>query len=274
MALLSSYFHGLLRFTSPYYVVNFMSLVTYMYLRTQVLLYTDEHGARRLEDWEQRTSSLLVIVLIGRFLRSSSPDEFVATAFLFCKASVAFLAYCISPRLLVWYLVLFGVLELTVYQPVYRGPCRYEYLNPMEFDDRVVNEGKDKPKDSWLVCFFASWSPPCVHVEPTFAKLSERFTTQSMRFAKVDVARWPVLAKKHGISTSGVSKQLPTIILFEGGREVARIPHVYPDGRVAKGRFFWSDLVKGFELDMRYARSRGSGGGGGGGGGGADKKNK
>ena len=242
-------------------VINAISVATYLALRHNYLATHGHAHNHRLLDWEQRTGSLLLIVLIGRAFRASSPDEFVATAFLFAKASVAFLAYVMGPRLLAWYGVLFGALEVTMYQPVYRGPCRYEYLNPMEFDDNVAAAKDDasRAKECWLVCFFASWSPPCVHVEPTFAKLSERFTTPGLRFAKVDVGRWPVLAKRFGVSTSAMSKQLPTLVLFEGGNEVARIPHVYPDGRVAKGRFMWADLVKGFELDMRFARSRGGG---------------
>lgn len=49
--------------------------------------------------------------------------------------------------------------------------------------------------------------------------------------------RWPALAKQFNVNTSGVGQQLPTLVVFEKGKEVVRIPHVYPDGSVAKGSF-------------------------------------
>jgi hypothetical protein len=39
------------------------------------------------------------------------------------------------------------------------------------------------------------------------------------------------------VSLSGTSKQLPTLIMYENGRECARIPHIFADGSVAKGRY-------------------------------------
>ncbi len=36
---------------------------------------------------------------------------------------------------------------------------------------------------------------------------------------------------------AGASTQLPTLILFQKGKETARVPHVYPDGKVAGGKY-------------------------------------
>ena len=36
---------------------------------------------------------------------------------------------------------------------------------------------------------------------------------------------------------AGASTQLPTLILFQKGKEAARVPHVYPDGKVAGGKY-------------------------------------
>jgi len=73
-----------------------------------------------------------------------------------------------------------------------------------------------------------------------------------MKFGKVDIGRWPVAGEQHRISTSASSNQLPTLILFEEGKEVARIPHVFKDGSFVKGKYRMQDIVKGFNLDGKY----------------------
>ena len=48
---------------------------------------------------------------------------------------------------------------------------------------------------------------------------------------------------------SSMANQLPTLILFKGGKEVARIPHVFKDGSFVRGRYRKKDIVTGFDLD-------------------------
>ena len=138
-------------------------------------------------------------------------------------------------------------------QPVYEGPNSITFLTPASFHDKVV---KRHGNVDWLVVFFAAWSPPCVHLEPVVAELSLKYGTGSLQFGKVDVGRWPHVAKEHRVVVSPTSNQLPTLILFRKGQEVGRIPHVFRDGSVAKGRFRKNDIVKGFELEERLRRSK------------------
>lgn len=37
--------------------------------------------------------------------------------------------------------------------------------------------------------FYAPWAPPCIHLEPVFAELSLKYTTERLRFGKVDASR-------------------------------------------------------------------------------------
>jgi len=67
--------------------------------------------------------------------------------------------------------------------------------------------------------------------------VSFRYGTDRLRFAKVDLSRWPGIGKDYNIDLSGASPQVPSFILFENGVEAARIPHVYPDGSIAKGKY-------------------------------------
>ena len=79
------------------------------------------------------------------------------------------------------------------------------------------------------------------------------------------------MAQRYKISIRGdQGNQLPTLIMFEKGKESGRLPHVYSDGKVASGKFRRHDIVTAFALEERAAGDgtmKKSGGGGGGGGG-------
>ena len=53
-----------------------------------------------------------------------------------------------------------------------------------------------------------------------------------MKFGEIDIARWPEAAKKFDIDTSATSLQVPSLILFEQGKEHRRLPPIQGDGSV------------------------------------------
>ena len=123
--------------------------------------------------------------------------------------------------------------------------------------NNLDNEIRSDPRLSWLVCFYAPWSPPCQNFSSVFVDLSTRFgDLKTFRFVKFDVNRYPAEATKFKIDTSTFSKQLPTVVLFEAGKEVKRRPQIDVKGRVLdQNRLLTADyLINEFGLAEIHTR--------------------
>jgi thiol-disulfide isomerase/thioredoxin len=113
--------------------------------------------------------------------------------------------------------------------------------------------GESVPDDgrsiTYIVELFAPWSPQCLVLEPIFAELSQTYGTDRRRFGKLDISRWPAMAKELKVDLNGVTDQLPTFVSFRNGKEVKRIPIVAESGKVYGGRIRRQDLVAVFDLE-------------------------
>lgn len=59
----------------------------------------------------------------------------------------------------------------------------------------------------------------------------------NFKFGKIDVGRHPDAAAKYQINDASTSKQLPTLILFQNGKEVERRPYGDSKGKLVKFLF-------------------------------------
>ena len=72
---------------------------------------------------------------------------------------------------------------------------------------------------------------------------------------KIDVGRYPDVAQKFHISTTSLTRQLPTVILFQEGKETGRAPAII-SGKVQKFIFKDEDLINVFDLNNIYSECK------------------
>lgn len=88
----------------------------------------------------------------------------------------------------------------------------------------IVGEEFDsflEEKNLALVDFWATWCGPCRMVAPVIEQLAEEFA-DSVNVGKVDVDEQGALAIQFGVMS------IPTVVLFENGKEVDRRVGAYP----------------------------------------------
>ncbi|MGI6343800.1 MAG: thioredoxin [Bacillota bacterium] len=76
-----------------------------------------------------------------------------------------------------------------------------------------------------LVDFWAAWCGPCRMVAPILEQLAQEMGDR-LDFAKLNVDEEPMIAMRYGIMS------IPTMILFQGGVEKARIMGAMPKAAI------------------------------------------
>ncbi|KQL59341.1 thioredoxin-related transmembrane protein 2-like protein [Amazona aestiva] len=179
-------------------------------------------------------------------------EQHIGNIFMFSKVANAILFFRLDIRMGLLYLTLCIVFLMTCKPPLYMGPEYIKY-----FSDKTIDEELDRDKRvTWIVEFFANWSNECQSFAPIFADLSLKYNCSGLHFGKVDVGRYTDVSTRYKVSTSPLTKQLPTLILFQGGTETMRRPQIDKKGRAVSWTFSEENVIREFNLNELYQKAK------------------
>ncbi|OQS06016.1 hypothetical protein THRCLA_01918 [Thraustotheca clavata] len=222
-----------MRFLDKYFVVNILLIGSYVIARYYG--YTSESVLER-EDYlgmtrEQQMFVFLVGFTIINYPNKSTLDAVISMVFLYGKGGVGCLFYMLDTTLFVYYVVACLVTFVLLPYPKYQGPDDIVDLDLESFERRL----KADKKVEWIVYFYADWCEDCLHQDAMYANLSLKYSSDTVKFGRVNVEQHPSLAKQFQIDTNATTTvQLPTMILFINGKETKRAPRLDENGKAVK----------------------------------------
>ncbi|CDQ58895.1 thioredoxin-related transmembrane protein 2-B [Oncorhynchus mykiss] len=242
----------------PYYVASlFMSVAFLMIRKTPGIC---EHLSTQREDgnpcdfdWrEVEILMFLSAIVMMKNRRAITVEQHVGNIILFSKVANVILFFRLDIRMGLLYLTLCIVFLMTCKPPLYMGPEYIKYFSDKTIDDELERDNRV----TWIVEFFANWSPECQSFAAVYADLSLKYNCAGLKFGKVDIGRYGDVSKKYKVSTSPLSKQLPSLLLFQGGKEVMRRPQVDKKCRAVSWSFTEENIIREFNLNELYQKSK------------------
>ncbi|KAM6465985.1 thioredoxin-related transmembrane protein 2 [Python bivittatus] len=250
---------GLCRWLAqPYYPLSLLLSAAFLLVRKvpplcHGLPSQREDGNSCDFDWrEVEILMFLSAIVMMKNRRSITVDQHVGNIFMFSKVANVILFFRLDIRMGLLYLTLCLVFLMTCKPPLYLGPEHIKYFSDKTIDEELA---RDK-RVTWIVEFFANWSNECQSFAPIYADLSLKYNCTGLNFGKVDVGRYPDVSTKYKISTSPLTKQLPTLILFQGGKEVMRRPQIDKKGRAVSWNFSEENVIREFNLNELYQKAK------------------
>ncbi|CAL8290162.1 unnamed protein product [Arctogadus glacialis] len=242
----------------PYYVASLFMSVAFLAIRKTPgvcdhLSTQREDGNPCDFDWrEVEILMFLSAIVMMKNRRAITVEQHVGNIILFSKVANVLLFFRLDIRLGLLYLTLCIVFLMTCKPPLYMGPEYIKYFSDKTIDDELERDGRV----TWIVEFFANWSPECQSFASVYADLSLKYNCAGLKFGKVDIGRYGEVSKKYKVSASPLSKQLPSLVIFQGGKEVMRRPQVDKKGRAVSWTFTEENIIREFNLNELYQKSK------------------
>uniref|UniRef100_A0A3Q1GSL2 Thioredoxin-related transmembrane protein 2b n=1 Tax=Acanthochromis polyacanthus TaxID=80966 RepID=A0A3Q1GSL2_9TELE len=237
----------------PYYVASLFMSIAFLAVRKTPgvcdhLSTQREDGNSCDFDWrEVEILMFLSAIVMMKNRRAITVEQHVGNIILFSKVANVILFFRLDIRMGLLYLTLcIGQFILWCLHPVVPPAMIFILCDELDRDSRVT----------WIVEFFANWSPECQSFASVYADLSLKYNCSGLKFGKVDIGRYGEISKKYKVSASPLSKQLPSLVLFQGGKEVMRRPQVDKKGRAVSWSFTEENIIREFNLNELYQKSK------------------
>jgi thiol-disulfide isomerase/thioredoxin len=241
----------------PYYVVNLMLAFSFLFVKlTRPIcdfLFAPSPEACELDMRETEIMFFLLVVIMIRSRKTGSMTmvAYLSSGFMYAKCANLILFFLADPRLGLVYALLFLLQGMLLPEPTYKGPENIVYFSGTSLGEELARD----TKVVWMITFYAAWSPSCINFTHVFAKLSADYNLPNLKFGKIDVGRYADVAAEYHINTSSLSRQLPTLIMFQEGKELGRVPAIV-NGTVQKFFFKEEDIVAAFDMNNLYAKCK------------------
>ena len=244
------FFHG-------YYILNMLVSAVFPLLRgieplCVCMFEKDENGACTFDYRDIEIMMFLAFIIVIKNRKWQSTKEYIANLFMFSKCANVLLLMRQDLRWGSLYALICVILFIAFPEPSYSGPDNISYFRASGLDEALLQN----PKKVYLVEFFAVWSPECSRISNTFAKLSLRYGNDHFKFCKLDATKYEKVAEKYRIDCSVKSKNLPTLVLFEDGKEKMRRPTFSTKGTVNPYVFSEENLIRDFNLNEIYKATK------------------
>ncbi|KAI7801387.1 thioredoxin-related transmembrane protein 2-A [Triplophysa rosa] len=245
-------------FFKPYYFLSLLLTLAFPLVRCcpglcEHLPSQREDGNSCAFDWrEVEILMFLSAIVMMKNRRAITLEQHIGTIFLFSKVANVVLFFRVDLRLGLLYLTLCVVFMIACKPPIYMGPEYIKYFSDTTIDEELQRDGRV----TWIVEFYANWSPECQSFSPIFAELSLKYNCAGLQFGKVDIGRYGAVAERYKVNPSPLSKQLPSLLLLQGGREVIRRPQVDKKGRALAWSFTEENIIREFKLNEIFQKCK------------------
>jgi len=244
-------------YLNGYYILNALASVVFPIARgiepiCSCMFELAEDGTCTFDYRDVEIMMFLAFVIVIKNRRWLTMKEYISNLFMFSKCANFLLLFRQDFRWGFLYGLICLILFIGFPEPSYSGPDNVSFFRGSGLDEALLQH----PKKAYLVEFFTVWSPQCAQISTTFAKLSIRYGNDYFQFGKLDATRYEKIAEKYKIDCSVKSKNLPTLVLFENGKEMMRRPNFNSKGNVIQYAFTEENVIRDFNLNEIYAATK------------------
>ena len=181
---------NLRRFLCAHYLVNLFLALSFLILKHVPIFCRYVFEECTLEWRDQETLMFCICVILAKTRKATTWVQYIGKACMFAKAASLVLFFREEPVLGFAYGVICLIAMIMFPEPAYDGPENITYFRGPFLDHELERE----PRVTWIIEFYAAWSPACVDFVPTFAEISNKYSLDNLKYGKIDVTRYPDVA--------------------------------------------------------------------------------